>query len=76
GMAWGAAKQVVFERINHELAPARERYAELIENPDVVEQVLQTGAARAREQAAVLMADVRQAVGIRPLAALTQAGRA
>ncbi|MEM9533841.1 MAG: tryptophan--tRNA ligase [Pseudomonadota bacterium] len=76
GMAWGAAKQVVFERINHELAPARERYAELIENPDVVEQVLQTGAARAREQAAVLMADVRQAVGIRPLPALTQAGRA
>ncbi len=68
GLAWGEAKQRVFERINAELAPARERYAQLIENPAEVEAALAHGAVKARDEAAPLMAAVRRAVGIWSLA--------
>ncbi len=68
GLAWGEAKQRVFERINEVLAPARERYAQLIEHPAEVEAALAAGAVKARDEAAPLMAAVRRAVGIRSLA--------
>jgi tryptophanyl-tRNA synthetase len=64
GIAWGEAKKQLFELINAELAPARDRYNELMDNPAEIEEVLQAGGVKAREQSAVLMAKVRQAVGI------------
>ncbi len=67
GIAWGEAKKQLFERINDELAPARERYNRLMEDPGHIEQVLQRGAERARTHSAPLMTKVRRAVGISPL---------
>jgi tryptophanyl-tRNA synthetase len=67
GIAWGEAKQIVFEVINAELAEPRERYQELISQPRKIEQELQRGAARAREFAAPFLARIRHAVGIRPI---------
>jgi tryptophanyl-tRNA synthetase len=67
GIAWGEAKQMTFEMINAELAPARERYDELMASPALVEQILLEGAAKAREFASPFMAELRDAVGIRPL---------
>ncbi|MFT6955334.1 MAG: tryptophanyl-tRNA synthetase [Halieaceae bacterium] len=64
GIAWGEAKKQLFELINAELAPARDRYNELMDNPAEIEAVLQAGGLRAREESAALMAKVRQAVGI------------
>ncbi len=64
GIAWGEAKKQLFELINAELAPARDRYNELMDNPDEIEEILQAGAARARAQSSELMASVREAVGI------------
>ena len=40
GIGWGEAKQKLFERINAELAPMRERYDALIANPAQIEQQL------------------------------------
>jgi tryptophanyl-tRNA synthetase len=68
GIAWGAAKQQAFELINAELADARSVYDELISDPARIEARLQEGAQRAREIAAPLMRELRDAVGIRPLA--------
>jgi len=68
GIAWGAAKQVVFEHINAELAEARERYVALIANPVEIEAELVKGAEKAREYATPFMRRLRHAVGIRPLA--------
>lgn len=70
GIAWGEAKQVLFERINQELAPMRQQYQELIQQPEKIAKILQVGAEKAREQSAVLLKEVRHAVGIRQLAAL------
>lgn len=68
GLAWGEAKKVVFEHINAELAPARERYQSLIDNPQTIEAELQKGAVRAREYAMPFIARLRRAVGISALA--------
>ena len=67
GIAWGEAKQMVFEHINTELSEARERYSELINNPAQIEAELLKGAKRAREYASPLMKRLRDAVGIRSL---------
>ena len=64
GIAWGEAKKQLFELINSELAPARERYNELMDDPGHIEAELLKGAERAREYASVLIGRVREAVGI------------
>ena len=64
GIAWGEAKKQLFELINSELADARQRYNQLIEDPAHIEAILQKGAERAREHSALLMQKVRGAVGI------------
>ena len=53
--------------INTELAPAREKYNELMNNPDIIEGELQKGAAKAREYASPFLARLKDAVGIRPI---------
>lgn len=67
GIAWGQAKQQVFELINAELAGARERYDALMADPAAVEAVLVKGAGKARASAGALLDKVRAAVGIRSL---------
>lgn len=67
GLAWGEAKKIVFEEINDELEPARDRYNELIAAPGRIEEVLQQGAIKARTYATPFIQRLRQAVGISPL---------
>ena len=67
GIAWGEAKQALYERIERELAPARERYQELVAHPARIEEVLRAGAAKARVRATPFMETLRGAVGLRKL---------
>jgi tryptophanyl-tRNA synthetase len=67
GIAWGDAKQTLFERIDREVAPMRERYHALIADPGKIEDILQAGARKARAEATPFMAELRQAVGLRKL---------
>ncbi len=69
GIAWGEAKQQLFERIDREIAPMRARYDDLMAHPEKVEAVLQQGAQRARAQAQPFLQRLRAAVGLRPLSA-------
>jgi tryptophanyl-tRNA synthetase len=69
GIGWGDAKQKLFERIDSELAPMRERYDALIAQPGEIEQTLQAGAQRARTLSQPLLARLRDAVGLRKLGA-------
>ena len=64
GVAWGEAKKQLFELVNGELAEARERYQQLLDDPGHIEAVLQRGAQRAREVSVPLMQKVREGVGI------------
>ena len=69
GLAWGEAKQALFELLDGHLAPMRERYEALMAKPAEIEATLQAGAAKARAIATPLVRDLRAAVGLRPLAA-------
>ena len=64
GIAWGEAKKQLFELVNGQLGPARERYNELMDDPGHIESELRKGAERAREHSVPLMQKVREAVGI------------
>src|SRR5581483_3271396 len=67
GISWGDAKQKLFERLDRELAPMRERYEALIAKPGEIEDTLLAGANRARELARPFLARLREAVGLRAL---------
>jgi tryptophanyl-tRNA synthetase len=72
GIAWGDAKQVVFERIDREIAPMREAYLALLNDPAKIEAILLAGAAKARQIATPFMGRLRHAVGLRDLRVQTQ----
>ncbi|HRL36046.1 MAG TPA: tryptophan--tRNA ligase [Ottowia beijingensis] len=73
GIAWGDAKQALFERIDAEIGPMRERYEQLMAHPEEVECLLLRGAEKARAIATPFMAELRHAVGLRPLQAASGA---
>ena len=65
GLAWGEAKQRLFELLDGQLAEPRERYHELLARPQDLEDILQAGAAKARVIATPFLAELREAVGLR-----------
>ena len=67
GIAWGTMKQELFEYINEILKEPRSRYEELIRNPGDIEEILKTGAARAREFSVPFLDKIRKGVGIQSL---------
>ena len=67
GIAWGEMKAALFEYINEHLSSSRDEYRRLMAAPDHVESVLQQGAERAREISVPVLAEIRDAVGIRRL---------
>jgi tryptophanyl-tRNA synthetase len=67
GIGWGDAKQMLFERIDHEIAPMREHYQSLIDNPAQMDTILLAGADKARQLATPFMRELRHAVGLRAL---------
>jgi tryptophanyl-tRNA synthetase len=64
GLGYGDLKKALFEHYWAFFAPARARRAELLLNPDYVDQVLRDGAARARSVASVVIRRARKAAGL------------
>ncbi len=73
GIAWGDAKQMLFERIDREIAPMRATYDELMAHPEKVEAMLRAGGVKARAVATPFTARLRHAVGLRPLQTANEA---
>jgi len=73
GIAWGEAKQRLFERLDQEIAPMRAVYDELIRDPAQIEKTLKMGAAKARAIATPFTQRLRHAVGLRALDARPEA---
>ena len=63
GLAWGQAKQELFEYLNAHLKDYRDKYNELMENADYVEKVLIEGAEKARAKSVPYIRQLRQAIG-------------
>ena len=67
GIAWSEAKQILFERIDHEVTPLRESYEAMMRHPERLEDLLRAGATKARAMATPFTARLRHAVGLRDL---------
>jgi tryptophanyl-tRNA synthetase len=64
GISWGEVKKSLFDAINDEIAPIRERYTELKDQPDLLNDLFSDGARKVRPQAQELIGKLREAVGI------------
>ena len=73
GLAWGEAKAQLVDLIEAQIGPMRTRYEALMAQPERIEQILLEGAAKARAIAAPLLAELREAVGLRRFNAIASA---
>jgi len=64
GMGWGEAKEALFIAANREITAMRNRYNELMADPDKLDELLAKGAERARSIAAATVKRFRKAAGI------------
>ncbi|WP_340648301.1 tryptophan--tRNA ligase [Pseudoxanthomonas winnipegensis] len=72
GIGWGDAKQRLFERVEREVAPLRERYETLIAKPARIEEILRDGAQRLRAKYATpFLGELRDAIGLRDLSSVS-----
>jgi tryptophanyl-tRNA synthetase len=76
GIGWADAKQLLFERVDREMAPMRERYITLMAEPDKMEAILRAGAEKARKLATPFTAELRHAVGLRDLRSASASAKA
>ncbi|MEN8260773.1 MAG: tryptophan--tRNA ligase [Pseudomonadota bacterium] len=67
GIGWGEMKNVLFEYIDNHLREPRQRYEELLKNPDYIETKLLEGAEKARAHSAPFLKELRAALGIAPI---------
>jgi tryptophanyl-tRNA synthetase len=65
GIGYGDFKKRLFGAIRDYFAPMRARREELLRDPGQVDEILRSGAERARESASTTMDAVRRAVGLR-----------
>lgn len=64
GIGWGDAKQQLFELVDSVLTEPRERYNELMANPEQIDAILLRGAEKARAKSQPFLAELRSAVGV------------
>ncbi len=64
GMGYGEAKQMLYEAALNFFAEARDRREHLVNDPDMVENILQAGAAKARDKAREVLDRARTACGL------------
>ena len=63
GIGWGEAKKQTFELINNYLSPMREKYNYYMANPQLVDEILEKGAQKARQIASRTLEEVRNHIG-------------
>ena len=64
GIGWGDAKKELFAVMNQEITPVRERYFDLSQQPDLLNDLFADGARKVRPQAQELIKKLRDLVGI------------
>ena len=65
GIAWGEAKELLFELLEEKINPFRKNYEELIKDRSGLEKILLLGAQKALVVSTPIIKQVRRAVGIR-----------
>lgn len=63
GIGWGEVKQLLLDALEAYFGRYRDRYNELMANPEEIEKVLEAGAEKARAVAQARIHEVRKAIG-------------
>lgn len=63
GIGWGEVKQLLLDALEAKFGRYRDRYNELMANPELVERVLAEGAEKAQKVARIKLDEVRRAIG-------------
>ena len=63
GLGWGEAKKELYELANNYIKPMREKYFYYMEHKELVDQILEEGASKARVVAKEYLSKVRKAIG-------------
>ncbi|MCB0412151.1 MAG: hypothetical protein KDD22_06465, partial [Bdellovibrionales bacterium] len=64
GIGWGEAKEILFQKVDTLLGPAREIYQDWMNRTEDLDLLLKKGSERARDLCAPLMADLRKTIGL------------
>ena len=67
GISWGEAKEILFNAINQELKPVREKHSEYIEDKGLINDLLNDGAKKARVIAKEKISKIREVIGIKDI---------
>ena len=67
GIGWGDAKRELFSVVNKEILPIREKYLDLCDKPDFLNDLFAEGARKVRPEAKELVEKLRESVGIRKI---------
>jgi tryptophanyl-tRNA synthetase len=67
GVGWGEAKKLVFNDLNAIIQPVRDRYFDLLQKPDYLNEVLDHGSSKVAPIAKELLEKVRDLVGIKKI---------
>ena len=65
GIAWGEAKELLFELLEEKISPFRQSYQELIKDRSGLEKILMLGAGKALDVSSPIIKKARKAVGIK-----------
>lgn len=63
GIGWGEVKQQLLDVLEARFGQYRDRYNELMANPDEIERILAEGATKAKQVASAKLAEVRRTIG-------------
>lgn len=64
GLGYGAFKTAVGEKVIEKLKPVQEKYKELLENPEYLEEIYTKGAEKASQLASKTIVEVKEKIGI------------
>ena len=67
GISWGEAKEILFNLINKELEPIRNRYNDLVNDQALINDLLNDGAKKARLIAKDKLSEIREVIGIKSI---------
>ena len=65
GIAWGEAKEELFQLLDEKIKPFRNEYEKIIQDKSYVEKTLKEGAEKALNISTPLIEEIRKAVGVR-----------
>ena len=64
GISWGDAKEKLFHKVNSQLEPIRDKYDQLYQDKNYINDVLNDGAKKARSYAVKKISQIKEVIGI------------